>query len=194
MRVRMIVGAVVLALALALVGGVVAPAHAESNLQPAAAWGWFYHTVKPGETVSSIALQHGVTTQAIINLNGLVPPYTIYSGKLLKVPTYTPEPVHRYHMVRWGETVYSIARWYGVSAQSIINLNGLHAPYTIYAGQSLWIPASSGPSMGRTYMVQAGDTLIRIGQRFGVPWGDIAWHNGLQYPYRIYVGQVLRIP
>lgn len=193
MRLRMMVGAVAVALVLALVGGVVAPAHAESNLQPAAQWGWFYHMVKPGETVSSIALHYGVTTQAIVNLNGLVPPYTIYSGKWLKIPSYTPPPVNRYHVVKWGETVYSIARWYGVSAQSIINLNGLHAPYTIYAGQTLWIPAG-GPVMGRTYVVQHGDTLIRIGQRFGVPWGDIAWHNGLPYPYHIYVGQVLRIP
>ncbi len=194
MRMRMILGAMALALVLALVGGVVAPAHAESNLQPASQWGWFYHTVKPGETVSSIALHYGVTTHAIINLNGLVAPYTIYSGKMLKIPSYTPAPSYRYHVVKWGETVNSIARWYGVTAQAIINANGLHAPYTIYTGQTLYIPLSGGPVTGRYYVVQPGDTLIRIGQRWGVPWGDIAWHNGLQYPYHIHVGQVLHIP
>ena len=202
MRTRMLVGALVLALVLALVGAVVAPAHAEGNLQPAAAAGWFYHTVKAGETVSSIALHYGVTQQAIINLNGLAWPYTIYSGKWLKIPTYTnypPMPSYRYHIVKWGETVNSIGRWYGVTAQSIINLNGLRAPYTIYAGQSLYIPAWGAPGphpgpVGRAYVVRSGDTLIRIGQWYGVPWGDIAWHNHLGYPYNIYVGQVLYIP
>ncbi|MCW5851339.1 MAG: LysM peptidoglycan-binding domain-containing protein [Anaerolineae bacterium] len=205
MRTRMILGAIVLALVLALIGGAVIPARAEGNLQPAAQAGWFYHTVKAGETVSGIALHYGVTTQAIINLNGLPWPYTIYSGKWLKIPTATypthpPMPAYRYHVVKWGETVSSIARWYGVTAQAIINANSLHAPYTIYTGQSLYIPSWGGPGphpgpvMGRAYVVRPGDTLIRIGQWYGIPWGDIAWRNHLAYPYNIYVGQVLYIP
>ena len=262
MRTRMILGAIVLALVLALIGGAVIPARAEGNLQPAAQAGWFYHTVKAGETVSGIALHYGVTTQAIINLNGLpwpytiysgkwlkIPtatypthppmpayryhvvkwgetvssialhygvtqqaiinlnglawPYTIYSGKWLKIPTYTnypPMPSYRYHIVKWGETVNSIGRWYGVTAQAIINANSLHAPYTIYTGQRLYIPSWGGPGphpgpvMGRAYVVRPGDTLIRIGQWYGIPWGDIAWRNHLAYPYNIYVGQVLYIP
>ncbi|GAB4475629.1 MAG: hypothetical protein Kow00124_16840 [Anaerolineae bacterium] len=44
------------------------------------------------------------------------------------------------------------------------------------------------------YTVQPGDTLYRIGLRFGVDWQIIAGANGLSAPYRLTVGQVLTIP
>lgn len=46
----------------------------------------------------------------------------------------------------------------------------------------------------RTHVVQAGENLYRIGLRYGVSWPQIAAANGIGYPYRITVGQVLIIP
>jgi LysM repeat protein len=45
-----------------------------------------------------------------------------------------------------------------------------------------------------TYVVQAGDNLFRIAQRFGLRFQDLAAHNNIINPHRITVGQVLRIP
>jgi LysM repeat protein len=45
-----------------------------------------------------------------------------------------------YHTVKWGQTLYSIAREYGVSVWAIACANGLHNPNYIYAGQTLVIP------------------------------------------------------
>jgi LysM repeat protein len=50
-------------------------------------------------------------------------------------------------------------------------------------------PVSTG-----SYMVQRGDTLFSIGQRFGVPWREIADANGIGAPYEIVSGQTLTIP
>ncbi|MFZ4827214.1 MAG: LysM peptidoglycan-binding domain-containing protein [Phototrophicaceae bacterium] len=51
------------------------------------------------------------------------------------------------------------------------------------------------PSTGsRTYTVQKGDNLFRIGLRFGVPYQQIATANGITDPTKISVGQVLTIP
>ncbi len=49
------------------------------------------------------------------------------------------------------------------------------------------------PSSG-TYVVQPGDTLYAIGNRYGVSWQSIAQANGISYPYTIYVGEQLTIP
>jgi len=46
-----------------------------------------------------------------------------------------------YHRVRWGETLSSIGRLYGVNAYAIARANGLANPNYIYAGQVLFIPA-----------------------------------------------------
>lgn len=44
-----------------------------------------------------------------------------------------------YHVVRRGETLYSIARRYGTTAYRIAVCNGL-ASYTVYVGQTLLVP------------------------------------------------------
>ncbi len=45
-----------------------------------------------------------------------------------------------------------------------------------------------------TYTVQSGDTLFRIGLRFGVTVAQLASANGIANPNLIFVGQVLQIP
>lgn len=49
-----------------------------------------------------------------------------------------------YHMVRAGETIYSIARIYGSTAYRIRYCNGLHS-YTVYTGQALLVPIYRSP-------------------------------------------------
>ena len=44
-----------------------------------------------------------------------------------------------YHVVRRGETLYSIARRYGTTAYRIAVCNGLSS-YTVYVGQTLLVP------------------------------------------------------
>jgi len=49
----------------------------------------------------------------------------------------------RYHVVRAGETLFSIGRRYGVNPWSIASANHLYNANRIYAGQCLYIPAVS---------------------------------------------------
>jgi LysM repeat protein len=57
----------------------------------------------------------------------------------LTVPVNTQAPLLR-HTVRYGETLTSIARRYGVSVQSLIAANGLWNPNHVHVGQVLVIP------------------------------------------------------
>lgn len=45
-----------------------------------------------------------------------------------------------------------------------------------------------------SYIVQPGETLFTIGQKFGIPWQDIAAASGISAPYSITAGQKLIIP
>ena len=42
--------------------------------------------------------------------------------------------------------------------------------------------AQEGEPSGPVYIVQEGDTLWDIAQRFGVPWEDLAWENEIDDP------------
>jgi parallel beta-helix repeat protein len=54
--------------------------------------------------------------------------------------------------------------------------------------------AASPQASAQTYTVVSGDTLSGIGTTFGVDWHLIASLNGINAPYTIYPGQVLRLP
>lgn len=101
------------------------------------------------------------------------------------------------YVVQPGDTLYRIAARFGVTVPAIVAANGLPNPNLIFAGQLLTIPdpgtdppATSGL---RRYVVQPGDTLWRIAQRFGVTAPAVMLANGLTTS-RIYAGQVLTIP
>lgn len=102
------------------------------------------------------------------------------------------------HIVKWGETVYSIARRYGTSVEAIVAANALADPTRIYAGQRLIVPSSSVPAApvaaGAVHTVQAGENLYRIALRYGVTIHALAELNGIYNPAHVVVGQKLIIP
>jgi len=110
---------------------------------------YVWHTVRPGETLSSIARLYGTTWEAIAQANGMNNPNEIYVGQKLKVPTSggssggtSPGGCSVQHTVQRGEWVWQIARDYGVSPYDILAANGLtiQSANTIYPGMVLCIP------------------------------------------------------
>ncbi len=119
-----------------------------------------------------------------------------------------------YHVVRPGETLFCIGRAYGVDPWAIAQQNGVVNPNRIFSGMRLAIPDAyrtlpSGPvctpQFGPTpppppctcstyYTIVTGDTLTRIGVRFGVsPW-RIAECNHIYNLNYIRAGDTLCIP
>lgn len=107
-------------------------------------------------------------------------------------PLARPLAAGRIHIVRPGETLYSIARLYGVDVYELARANGIYNLNRIYVGQRLVIPdgAPPGPIY---YTVRRGDTLSRIAARFGTTVWALMQLNGIRNPNLIYVGQVLLI-
>ena len=127
--------------------------------------------------------------------------------------TATPAFADSTYVVRSGDTLYSIARKFGVTVAAIARANNITNTSLIYVGQTLVIPSnassassSSGTSSStggntgatgpcsRTYVVQRGETLRRIASKCGTTVSAIVAANGLGNPNLIYVGQVLTIP
>jgi len=52
----------------------------------------------------------------------------------------------------------------------------------------------AGTSTGKTYTVQAGDTLYGIATQFNVSWQEIAKANNISDPGSLHEGQEIKIP
>lgn len=98
----------------------------------------------------------------------------------------------RNHVVSLGETLWSIAKKYGIElAKLIANNPQLSNPNFILPGQIINIP-STGDS---TYTVKIGDSLWTIANKHGIKLDDLIKANpDIKNPSLILPGEVISIP
>ena len=171
----------------------------------------FYYTVKKGDTLYSIAKVYNTSVEAIKNLNYLKN-NSLTIGQVLRIPEiYTKpdemvNPTFVNYTVKKGDTLYSIAKKYQTTVDSIIQDNGLKKN-TLTIGQNLkirtsptmeveecfgeeYIPSTNIPS--KTYTVQKGDSLYSIAKKFSTSVENIKKKNNLSSNL-LSIGQVLKI-
>lgn len=74
-------------------------------------------------------------------------PATVVASAPTTAPTPVAVPSDAYvHVIASGESLYTIARLYNVTAQAIVSANGLPSPDKIYVGQRIVIPGMKGSS------------------------------------------------
>lgn len=184
----------------------------EPEPTPTPAFATAPYTVQPGDSVSTIAEQFGTTSQIIREMN-LLTTDALQVGQVLRVPNITgagtaasgdPAPAATgpfEYVVKPGDTLLSIAIEFGVSANDIVAANTLSNPNSLFVGQTIIIPnyqpqaaPTPLPAAPYEYVIQAGDTLISIAQRFGVSVDAIMQANTLRDANNLIQGQVLFIP
>lgn len=133
--------------------------------------------VSPGQTLTAISRQHGVSIARLVELNGIADPSRIYAGQRLRLepaaaapaaPAAQPAPVAaaavaRTHVVTSGQHLTGIARQYGVAVADLVAANGIANPSRIFAGQTLTIPGAASsatpPVVAPAAPVSAGRAL-----------------------------------
>ncbi len=120
----------------------------------------FKYQVKWGDTVWGLSRTYGTTVQAITDANQLADPNLILVGQILEIPVeatnpppVTPPPVVTplppegtvLYVVRWGDTLSSLARRFNTTVYAIQQYNYIPNPNLIYPGQQLLIPVGDNP-------------------------------------------------
>ena len=177
-----------------------------------------YHRVRPGDTLGGIADRYGVSVATLKTANKLKSTM-IHPGQDLLITTSPRSidgrvamidddaPVVRKrssgsgkHVVRRGDTLWSIARDYRVSMENLASTNGIRRDSTLAVGQVLRIPgtatlastnADTITAQPTTYVVRKGDTLSRIATKFRVTMSDLLGWNSLKATSVIKPGQRL---
>ena len=109
------------------------------------------YTMQLGDTVYCLARRYNLDPNAIISANPSLNADSIRDGTTINLPQGPVWPesmgsraLHAHpgtYSVGSGQTIYHVACYYGdVAPEAIAQANGLAAPYTLTAGQSLIIP------------------------------------------------------
>ncbi|GAA0961620.1 muramidase family protein [Frigoribacterium faeni] len=160
-------------------GGASAPAaRASTSSSPSGSY-----TIARGDTISSIAGAHGVSTSSLLSANGLAWSSIIYPGQKLSIPgrsaqapssaaprTADSTASGSTYTIRSGDTLGSIASATGTTVSALLSANGLRFTSTIYAGKKLTIPgrgASATTTVAATSAtpLSTGTTLSAEQQR-----------------------------
>gem|GEM_PF-6913154 len=105
------------------------------------------------------------------------------------------------HIVKKGDTLYTIATKYEVPLQKLIDANpNLKDPNKLEVGMKIKIPVEAKPvkpeyEMMHKHDVKKGDTLWKLAKAWGIPLQDMLMANPqLKDPNTLSVGEVVYIP
>ena len=97
------------------------------------------------------------------------------------------------YIVKQGDSLWSIAKKYGISVDELKRANGLSSNL-LSIGQKLKIPSvTSNESDSSIYTVKAGDTLYAVANKYGISVDELKSYNNLTSNL-LNIGQQLKIP
>ncbi len=163
------------------------------------------YTVKPGDSMFTIARQFNIPLATLIAANPqIADPNMIFPGQMICVPGAAAPPMACpggfTYTVQAGDSLYTIATRFGVPLSSLEAANPqIGNPDLIFPGQVICIPAAAQPPVtcpnGMLYTVRPGDTMFDIATRFGVTLQALLAANPqVADPNKIFAGQTLCVP
>ena len=170
------------------------------------------YSVKRGEYLKLIADRYALSNQELADLTtGLNANSSLMVGQKIQVPLNEVDEVSapatkselktesktalsyktENYSVQRGDTLYSVANQSKLSVSELAELNNISANTGLRIGQNLKVPAQN--KAPEQYVVQSGDTLTGIANRFEMNIDDIADLNGMSRAASLRVGQRLQL-
>jgi len=138
------------------------------------------YKVEASDTLDNIARNFGTSVEKLREINGLG---EIYPGGYILVPSQSGQPnnynsdLYTMYIVKQGDNIYSIARDYGVSYETLLRINGLNANDYIYPNQQILIPKSNSG----IYVTKENDTIQSLYNTYKNNWNSFLQQNSNIY-------------
>lgn len=170
------------------------------------------YTVKRGEYLKLIADRYNLSNQELADLTpGLSANSSLLVGQKINVPLQDTDSSARdekvdtraansqnkgrirteNYKVQRGETLSGIAQNAKISVAELAALNGLGTNSSLQFGQILKVPENS--IIPEFYVVQSGDSLIQVAEKFNLQPSYLAELNGLDRKANLRIGQKLKL-
>lgn len=154
-----------------------------------------YYIVQKGDSLWSVARKYGLTVDKLKQLNNLSSNMLSVGQKLLVKDTSSSEEVGVYYTVKSGDTLYGIAKQYGLTVDELKAMNNLKSN-NLTINQKLLVSGTgdiNSSSDYNTYIVKSGDTLWTIANKNGISVDKLKDINNLNTNL-LSIGQKLLIP
>lgn len=164
------------------------------------------YVVKKGDSLYSIANKNNITVDELKKINNLTS-NMLSIGQVLKLPTQDKGEEMTMYTVQKGDSLYSIAKKFGITVDEIKSLNNLTSN-NLAIGEQLMIKGSTGDEpinpeeecIGTgyaepqyiMYTVQRGDSLYTIARRYNTSVDNIKALNNLTNN-NLTIGEQLKI-
>jgi len=152
---------------------------------------YLIYKVKSGDSLWKIANQYGTTVDTLKSINN-ISSNTLTINQQIFIPKTTESGVEseKTYTVVSGDTLSEIADKYDITVSQLKEANNLTNDF-LSIGQVLVIPSSSTGEIN--YIVQKGDNLYNIANKYGVSVNDLLNLNKLSTTV-LQIGQILKIP
>ncbi len=148
-----------------------------------------YYIVQAGDSLYSISRRYGLTVDELKRLNNLTS-NNLTIGQRLMIQGDVPSLSENTYVVKSGDSLYKIARDFGVSVDELMNYNHLSSNL-LSVGQILKIP--NGSSATSIHTVKSGDTLYSIARMHNTSVNELINLNNLSTNV-LSVGQKIIVP
>ncbi len=137
------------------------------------------YIVKKNDTLYSISKKFNISVDKLKEINNLNS-NNLYIGQTLKLIEKNSPNNDNYEIytVEKGDTLYSIGRKYNISVENLKEINNLENN-ELYISQKIIIPVENIENDFSTYIVEKGDSLWKIAQKFNIPVNKLIEINNL---------------
>ncbi|HRO24868.1 MAG TPA: LysM peptidoglycan-binding domain-containing protein, partial [Promineifilum sp.] len=167
--------------------------------------GSIIHTVLEGHTFWAIAARYEVPLADLYLFNGMNEDSVLNPGDKLTIrladgqlPPPTPTPPAN-HIVREGESLWSIAATYNTNLDTLLWLNQMPPDAVVHPGNEVKVRLLPGeappptPTPQLTHIVKSGDTALGIALLYGLSLDELAAYNNMDPNAILQIGQELMI-
>ena len=161
-------------------------------------------TVRPGQTLSDIADDYGVSVRQLMRMNGIRNSDFVRAGSRLTVPGPQVSAGPGRHRVSRGEALSTIAARYRVSSRDLMLVNNLSNANHVEVGQTLKLPSNAYIAQAKPkaapirvvpgasqHTVGRGQTLTQIARAYQLPVATLIDLNAISDPNKVKVGTTL---
>jgi LysM repeat protein len=157
-----------------------------------------YYTIQYGDTLYKLAKENKISVQELQRANPFINPYNLIIGQMICIPKKPMECKDgQVYMVKEGDTYYIIATKFDVSFNALRKANPNFDLENLQIGQEICIP-SSKPSVicpeDKTYIIEEGENLSSVAEKFVVSAADILKVNPNMIPSEFIPGRLICIP